>query len=398
MRLYHIVKALAEVGAIDLFAAFDPAWRKTEPVPAELSVRRARLLALPSAGRAEAPARLPRELSGRRYDLGHTELARWAAARYDLVWLSRVESYLCCGPPMAPCVLDLDDIEHCKVLGRWWAERLPPHPQDRLAAWIALSEASRWRRLQMSAARQVDVSVVSSALDAARLPLPRLTLVPNGYEPPVQAALRVSGRHPTITLPGFLRYGPNVDAAHLLVRRILPHIRRQVPDVQVRLVGEPDARVSHLHDPPLVTVTGQVPDIRAELAATDLIAVPLRYGSGTRIKILEAFAHRLPVVSTSAGAAGLGAQDGVHLLIRDSPHAFAAGCVRLLRDGALRTSLVDGGHELFVQCYQWPDIRARVVRLATDISEGRRPVLHRGGGELVTPEYRPRAGEWPARP
>jgi glycosyltransferase involved in cell wall biosynthesis len=217
--------------------------------------------------------------------------------------------------------------------------------------------------------------VVCSEPDRARLTLPRPAVVPNGYEPPsALAAPPAAARYPTITLPGFLRYGPNADAADLLVRRVLPHIRRRVPDVRVRLVGEPDARVSRLHDPPWVTVTGQVPDIRVELGATDLIAVPLRYGSGTRIKILEALAHRLPVVSTSIGAAGLGVVDGVHLLIRDSPRAFASACVRLLRDRALRKSLVDGGHALFLQRYQWSDIRCRITRLAAEVSGGRRPV------------------------
>jgi len=378
MRLYHTVKALGEVGTVDLFAAFDPAWRDAEPVPAELAVRRARLLPLPSGRWAGGDTRLPRELTSRRYDLARRELTRWAADRYDLVWLSRVESYLSCGPTAAPSVLDLDDIEHRKVLGRWWAEHLPPYPRPgsgRLTARTALSEASRWRRLQTSAARRVDVAVVCSEPDAARIPLPRPAVVPNGYEPPpALAALPAAARFPTITLPGFLRYGPNADAADLLVHCILPHIRRQVPDVRVRLVGEPDARVSRLHDPPWVTVTGQVPDIRVELGATHLIAAPLRYGSGTRIKILEAFAHRLPVVSTSIGAAGLCVVDGVHLLICNSPRAFASACVRLLRDHALRKSLVDSGHALFLQRYQWSDIRRRITRLAAEVSDGRRPV------------------------
>lgn len=284
IRLYHTVLALAEAGAVDLVAAFDPTWRDAAPLPANLAVGQVQLLPIRVNGAAGDGAardsaaggggRLPREISHRQYDLARRELAPWAASPvipYDLVWLSRVESYLSYGPVRSPSVLDLDDIEHQKVLGRWRAERRPPHPPAgaaRLTAWTALSEASRWRRLQIDAARQVDQAVVSSELSVTQLPLTRPAVIPNGYEllaplPPV-AAGQSSPRSPTITLPGFLRYGPNADAADLLVQRVLPHIRRQLPDIRVRLVGEPDARVARLHDPPWVTVTGRVADIRAK--------------------------------------------------------------------------------------------------------------------------------------
>jgi glycosyltransferase involved in cell wall biosynthesis len=400
MRLYHTVKALTEFGTVDLFAAFDPAWRDAQPVPAELPVRRARLLPLPQGRSPGEITPLPSELTMRRYDLARSELDRWATERYDLVWLSRVESFLSCGPPAAPSVLDLDDIEHRKVLGRWRAEHRRPYPPSgysRLGTRSALSDAGRWRQLQIAAARRVDVAVVCSERDAARVPPVRPVVVPNGYELlPALATQAAGDRHPTITLPGFLRYPPNADAADLLVRRVMPHVRRLVPDVRVRLVGESDARVRRLHNPPLVTVTGAVPDIRTELGAADLIAVPLRYGGGTRIKILEAFAHRLPVVSTSIGTAGLGAQDGVHLMIRDSPRAFAAACVRLLHDHAFRTHLADSGHALFLQRYQWPDIRRQVTQLAAAVSDSRRPAPRDYFVDSVSPADYPSAARPPA--
>ena len=89
-----------------------------------------------------------------------------------------------------------------------------------------------------------------------------------------------------------------------------------------------------------------------ELARADLVVVPVRYGSGTRVKILEAFAHRIPVVSTTIGAEGLGAADGVHLLVADDPDAFADRCARLLTDGDLRERLVDAAEQLFEERYR----------------------------------------------
>ncbi len=106
--------------------------------------------------------------------------------------------------------------------------------------------------------------------------------------------------------------------------------------------------LADLDDPPRVTLVGQVPDIGAELDRADLVLVPIRFGSGTRIKIIEAFAHRVPVVSTSLGAEGLGAVDGEHLLLGDDPASLAIACARLLTDEELRRRLVDNAYELFV--------------------------------------------------
>ena len=85
-----------------------------------------------------------------------------------------------------------------------------------------------------------------------------------------------------------------------------------------------------LHQPGVLTVVGEVASMEGELARASVAVVPVRYGGGTRVKILESFAHRVPVVSTSLGAEGLDVEDGVHLLIADDPEQFAAAVVRLL--------------------------------------------------------------------
>ena len=116
--------------------------------------------------------------------------------------------------------------------------------------------------------------------------------------------------------------------------------------------------------PPEVTVVGRVASMVPELARADLVAVPIRYGSGTRVKILEAFAHRLPVVSTTLGAEGLGLQGDRHLLIADVASAFADAC---LEDHGLRERLTDEANRLFLERYQWVSGRERIrdLMLAT---------------------------------
>ena len=97
--------------------------------------------------------------------------------------------------------------------------------------------------------------------------------------------------------------------------------------------------------------------------------VPVRYGSGTRVKILEAFAHRIPVVSTTIGAEGLDVTDGLHLLIADDPDSFADRCERLLTDADLRRQVVDAAERLFEERYTFAAAQDRI-----------RAVVHEVGG------------------
>ena len=161
------------------------------------------------------------------------------------------------------------------------------------------------RTLHANVARSVEGVVVCSELDRRRLGAENVHVIPNSYAYQHQPlGWPTVGHPPVITFPGVLKYPPNEDGAAWPVREIVPWMRERMPEVQIRLVGTATPEIEKLHDPPGVSVTGLVPDIGTELAIADVVAVPLRYGGGTRIKILEAFAHRIPVVSTTPGAAG----------------------------------------------------------------------------------------------
>lgn len=96
---------------------------------------------------------------------------------------------------------------------------------------------------------------------------------------------------------------------------------------------------------PGVQLIGAVADLAPEYAVAGMLVVPLRAGSGTRIKILEAFQHRTPVVSSTKGAEGLAVTDGVHLLMADTPEECAAACLRLSTDASLCRRLTENAHE-----------------------------------------------------
>ena len=204
--------------------------------------------------------------------------------------------------------------------------------RTRLAWCQTRLNGNDWRRFQRSVAAEVERVVIASDMDAARSGLPNVEVIPNTYPRPQWPVGNPSASRPPVVLfQGRLDYPPNIDGAEWLAHTIAPRIRAAVPATEVRLAGPPATDVTRLHRPGVVTVVGQVPSMDDELARASVAVVPIRYGSGTRLKILESFAHRVPVVSTTLGAEGLDVRDGVHLLLADDPDAFAAATVRLLR-------------------------------------------------------------------
>jgi glycosyltransferase involved in cell wall biosynthesis len=160
---------------------------------------------------------------------------------------------------------------------------------------------------------------------------------------------------PTIVFSGNLEYHPNIEAVRWFHAQIWPRIRARAPGVKWILVGcnEHAVRPIVAGDDRIV-LTGPVDDAVAAIAEAQLCVVPLLSGSGTRFKILEAWAAARAVVSTSLGAEGLDAKHEQHLLIADSPAAFAEAILRLLDDSALRRRLGEAGRELYLDRFTWP--------------------------------------------
>jgi len=123
--------------------------------------------------------------------------------------------------------------------------------------------------------------------------------------------------------------------------------------------SNPVDAVRALADQPGVTVLANPPEIAPLYAKARAAVVPLRAGGGTRIKILEAFAHGVPVISTPLGAEGLDVEAGRHLVVADTPEAFAAACIDIARDDGLRSELVTQARQLQETEYSIEALRAR---------------------------------------
>ncbi len=382
LRLAQVIETIAQLGETDLFALTSPRRRDPCDLPTGLELRRVRTMIGPKPD-FSVSKRLkwlvspgtPLELAAVLPVPIKAEFTSWADRKYDFVWCSRVATFDQVGRPhLGPTVVDIDDLEDQKLHSRlalMWKDgnvrNLRHVGHNLVASAQSTLNARRWHSLETSVARSVDRVAVCSQLDATRLGEPNVTVIPNGYDPPDHPAGRVEvGSPPTLLMQGSLKYPPNSDAARWLVREILPLIRAEIPDVRVRLVGDPDDGVINLNDPPRVTVTGRVQSMIPELAQADLVVVPIRYGSGTRIKILESFAHRIPVVSTVVGAEGLDLEDGRQLLLAQDASSFAKACIRALKDQDLRRDLVEAAQRRFLDRHQWSTVQARIRDLALE--------------------------------
>jgi glycosyltransferase involved in cell wall biosynthesis len=384
VRLAQVVEAVASVADLDLFVLHNQRLTKVE-VPPTIPVLRSKGVQNPHSS---APLRWRLEWAARRglpveVVMAHADraprvaLRDWVRPPYDVVWFSTARSYEWMGrPDLGPTIVDLDNLEDVKARLRaeLLADRLRSagawsSVRSRLAWYQVRLNGSDWRRFQRSVAAQVERVVIASDLDAARSGLSNVTVIPNTYprpRPPVGNPM--GGGPPIVLFQGNLGYPPNIDAAQWLATAIAPLIRVAVPAAEVRLVGRPGANVTQLHRPGVLNVVGEVPSMEAELARASVAVVPVRYGSGTRVKILESFAHRVPVVSTTLGAEGLDVEDGVHLLLADNPEEFAAATVRLLGDPRLRVRLTEAAEARYLDRYDGRLADQGVRRLVEDVA------------------------------
>jgi glycosyltransferase involved in cell wall biosynthesis len=159
---------------------------------------------------------------------------------------------------------------------------------------------------------------------------------------------------PVVLYTGSMDYPPNADAVTWFARAIWPAIQGQHPAARFLIVGRnPGSEVQALTTIPGISVTGTVPDVRPYFEQAKVYVVPLRSGSGTRLKILEAMAMGLPIVSTTLGFEGLDVRPGRDLLVADEPASFASAVVGLLADREARARLGIEARQTAEQRYSW---------------------------------------------
>jgi glycosyltransferase involved in cell wall biosynthesis len=249
--------------------------------------------------------------------------------------------------------LDLDDVESLTNvrLGALYRST----GQSALAD-AADREAKRCARLEAEVLGTFDRVYVCSLLDQQRCQghaRAEVRVLPNALPRPSPPQFKPPAVPFTFLFVGTLGYYPNEDAVGYFSSAVLPLLRAAAPtQCRVVVIGNGPADVlQRLRGAPELELVGPVADVRPWYAQADAIVVPVRAGGGTRIKVLEAFAHGRPVVSTSIGIEGIEAQPEEHVLVGDTPDAFTHQCLRLMTDAALGQRLAAAAWSLFSGAY-----------------------------------------------
>ncbi|WP_129671296.1 glycosyltransferase family 4 protein [Candidatus Chloroploca sp. Khr17] len=279
-----------------------------------------------------------------------------AAEQFDVIVVEMTQmGYFRYHQPGALRVLDMQNIEYELLFRR---AEMVAHPLKRAAFWL---EAQKCYRDEIAICRSYDLIFTPS--DRERLILQRFKQMPPVETLPNTIDVDYFAFHPQrpitnqITFIGATQVDANRDGLRYFMTQILPLIEQHVPDVRVSIVGgDPPPEIVAFGQRPNVEVTGFVPDVRTYMEQATVLVVPLRSGGGTRLKILEGLAFGVPTISTSVGAEGLNLVAGEHLLIADTPQAFATHVVQALTDSALQKRLSVAGRRFVEVHYSWRNV------------------------------------------
>jgi glycosyltransferase involved in cell wall biosynthesis len=375
-RQAHLLRALTAVAEVDLFVCgpvADPRTRRgvsrvvelpasTLPIATDRWRRR-----LDSAVHVFS-SRLPVEMEVMAPAVTRLREALAGAPAYDVV----------CAVHMGLAPL-LD-----RGLAPHWILDLP-HLPSRVAAqtaevmtrrrdhWILNSDERKARHAEARAKERFDLVTVCSAEDAAVLGGAGVAVVPNGVDLAVFSMSPIPAQR-RVLLAASLNYLPNVDGAEWFCNDVWPRVLARFPDAALDIVGRaPIARVIALGERPGVRVIGDVPDMAPFLRDARVAVVPVRIGSGTRIKALEAMAAGRPVVGTSLGLEGLGVVDGEHAYIADDPARMAERVSAFLAHEGAATATAARARHLVEERFSWDAIGAdfaqRVVSVTRAFAE-----------------------------
>lgn len=284
---------------------------------------------------------------------------------YDVLWTyGPLAAYVARGVDATKTIVDFPDLPHEVQAQQCQAAA------TRVTRWIARMDIARWKSFEKQIASECLAVTVCSPRERAQFQRPsRVEVVPNGYTDVTPRGAITVHNPPRLLFAASPSWPPNVEGAKFLIDEVLPYIVSALPNVEVALTGSYEflAARKDLHS---LRMLGYVTDMEGQLAMADVIVVPLRSGTGTRLKVLEGWAHRIPVVSTSKGVEGIPAQSNVHLLVEDDPKSFAIACVRALTDLQLRAHLTEEAHALFLDAYSWSRIGCRFRQLIEEVTSG----------------------------
>lgn len=291
---------------------------------------------------------LERLLSSNKYDAVQIEYAQ------GMQYLPIVKSF---GVPSLVVSHDVSFISQqrkakvCKGIHRWF--------------WRA--ESHRMRSYEQREWRNFERIVAMSEIDRSHIlkliPGAEVDIVPNGVDI-VKFSIQSEDKIPTLVFVGWMRHMPNRDGLAWFLDTIWPIIREKHLTVQFQIIGRglPKKLIKRVDSDVRIKYLGYIEDIQSFVGKAWISVVPIRIGSGSRLKILESLALGTPVVSTTVGCEGIPFRNGKEICIADKPDKFARTVIQLLADKEERMQLSSNGRKLVEKHYDWE----RIGMLAAD--------------------------------
>ena len=280
---------------------------------------------------------------------------------FDVIWAERPDVGVYFSRHRHRTIVDYDDITHRKMLRLL---SIQPGIVRRLHTWY---QAMVYRHAELTRFHGYKQVVVCSEEDASYLRshgVDPVAVIRNGvsFDSPSQdKPAHTPGAPLKAVFLGNMGHAPNIDALKYCVEEILPRTGSSVSTLDV--IGSNASPELKQELGGRVHFRGFVDDVGTALQAYDVMLAPLRFGSGTKLKLLDAMAAHLPIVTTDVGAEGLMLENEVSAMIANTPDEIASALEQLVNSSSLGRSIAENAHHLVASNFMWPSIKNHVCAL-----------------------------------
>jgi glycosyltransferase involved in cell wall biosynthesis len=278
--------------------------------------------------------------------------------KYDFVWFNHERTFqYSFYIPYCKKIVDLHDVTSERHKKTFLKEKNP------FLKLIHLYEFFRIKNVERKILKNADGIIVTSKEERKKLKNNKKVFELAFY--PEIRIRKMENDEKNILFIGDMDYFPNKDALFYFIKKIFPHIKQKIKDAKLFIVGPSmNKSIKKLSNGKDIFTKGFVPKIEEVYSKTNVLVVPLRIGTGIRVKIIEAMANGVPIVSTKIGCEGIkGIKDGVNIMIRDNPLEFAEAVERLLVDKKLAASISKEGYNLVKKYYSEENLKEIIKKI-----------------------------------